>query len=175
MERLQNQPEYCPIEGQEEAKKGLNRAITAEEKLAALSKLLDIYFCQRNYLEVYFLLDAFIDDPLMVNHRAYLLFQKGRVSECLYEFDSALDYYCRALASPMISSDIQCSLWKNVGFCWLYKQDFKNAEICCRRAIELDRNQWEAWKNLGMILEGQGRLDEACDAYRRAVQKSFIK
>ena len=158
-----------PEGAREEAKKALAKAITGEEKLAALPKVLAIYFFQKNYLDAYCLVESLLNDPFMLNHKAYLLFQEGRISEFLYEFNDALIYYCRSLTCPVIPAEIYCDLWNNLGFCWLYKQDFKSAELCCRRAIELDPNRWEAWKNLGISLEHQGCFKESMCTYIKAI------
>lgn len=153
-ERVNVEPDYCDIgENPDWSKEALNKAESAKEKMDVLSRLLRVYFAQKNYLEIFFLLEKLLNEPLMANHKAYLLFQKGRVSECLYEFDDALIYYCRCLTCPIVPDEIYYDLWNNMGFCWLYKQDFKSAEICCRRAIELNPNRWEAWKNLRICLK----------------------
>jgi len=161
-----------PKEAREEAEKALAKAITVEERLAGLSKILVVYFAERNYLGAFFIVDKFLDDQAMTDYRAYLLFQKGRASECFYEFDDALIYYCRGLASHIVPRDIYFALWHGVSLCLLYKQDFKQAELCCRRVIELDPNQWWAWMNLGVSLEHQNCLKEALSAYRKAVELS---
>jgi len=173
IERLRDSRIYHNIKvSVAEAKAQLAKAIEAKEKLTALSQLADVYLSQKNYLAAYFLIDDYIDVPIMVHHRAYLLFRKGQISEILFEFNDALISYCRALASPTMPENIHYYLWNNMGFCWLYKQEFKNAEHCCRRAIELNPRQWNAWKNLGVSLEHQGRLQEAFEAYTRAAQLS---
>ena len=150
-----------PTEAREEAEKALAKAITVEEKLAGLSTIMAIYFAERNYLGAFFVVDKFLDDQSMTDHRAYLLLQKGRASEYLYEFSDALIYYCRGLASHIVPRKIYFDLWHGVSLCLLYKQDFKQAELCCRRVLELDSNQWQAWMNLGVSLEHQFFLKEA--------------
>ena len=161
-----------PTEAQEEAENALAKARTVAEKLAGLSKILTIYFAERNYLGAFLIVDKFLDDRTMIDHRAYLLLQKGRASEYLYEFSDALIYYCRGLASHIVPRKIYFALWHGVSLCLLYKQDFKQAELCCRRVIELDSNQWEAWKNLGVSLEHQGCLDESQESYVKSVRLS---
>ena len=161
-----------PTEAREEAENALAKAITVEKKLSGLSKILAIYFADRDYLGAFFVVDKFLNDPTMTDHRAYLLLKKGRASEYLYEFDDALIYYCRGLASHIVPRKIYFDLWHGVSLCLLYKQDFKQAELCCRRVIELDPNQWQAWKNLGARLEHQGYLKESIQAYIRAVNLS---
>lgn len=161
-----------PKEAREVAEKALTKAIIPREKLAGLSKILAIYFSERDYLGAFFVVDKFLDDPTMTDHRGYLLLQKGRASEYLYEFDDALIYYCRGLASHIVPREIYFALWHGASLCLLYKQDFKQAELCCRRVLELDPNQWKAWNNLGVSLEHQNCLEEALSAYRKAVELS---
>ena len=159
-----------PTEAREDTEEALAKAITVEDKMAGLSKIMAIYFAERNYLGAFFVVDKFLDDQSMTDHRAYLLLKKGRASEYLYEFDDALIYYCRGLASHIVPRKIYFDLWHGVSLCLLYKQDFKQAELCCRRVIELDPNQWQAWKNLGVSLEYQGYVKEAREAYGKTVQ-----
>ena len=161
-----------PTEAREEAENALAKAITVEKKLSGLSKILAIYFADRDYLGAFFVVDKFLNDPTMTDHRAYLLLYKGRASEYLYEFDDSLIYYCRGLASHIIPRKIYFDLWHGASLCLLYKQDFKQAELCCRRVIELDPNQWQAWMNLGVSLDHQHFLKEALSAYRKAVELS---
>ena len=161
-----------PEEAREEAENALAKAITVEEKLSGLSKIMAIYFAERNYLGAFFVVDELLNDPSMTDHRAYLLLQKGRASEYLYEFSDALIYYCRGLASHIVPRKIYFDLWHGVSLCLLYKQDFKQAELCCRRVLELDPNQWQAWMNLGASLEHQQCLKEALNAYKKAVELS---
>lgn len=161
-----------PTVAREEAEKALSKATTVEEKLAGLSKIMAIYFADRDYLSAFFIMDKFLNDPTMTDHRAYLLFHKGRASEYLYEFDDALIYYCRGLASHSVPRKIYFDLWHGVSLCLLYKQDFKQAELCCRRVIELDSNQWQAWKNLGVSLECQGYFNKSFEAHIMAVKLS---
>ena len=171
--KLHETPVYeVSEETMENAQEVLNRAVTAEEKLMALSVMPIINFSQKNYLEAFFLVDRFLNDPIMTNQRAYLLLKKGRISQFLYEFNEALICYCRGLASHIIPLKIYFALWDGVSLCLLYKQDFKQAELCCRRVIELDSNQWQAWKYLGVSLEHQGYFIESLEAHIKAVKLS---
>ena len=113
-----------------------------------------------------------VNDQLMLNNKAYQLFQQGRICEFQYEFNDALDYYYQSIACTVIPMEIYCDLWSNMGFCWLYKKEFKSAEICCCRAIELNPKRWEVWKNLGVSLEHQGCLKESLKAFTQAVDLS---
>lgn len=161
------------ISGSEaEARDALPKARTPEERVSALSKLLKYFFDQKNFFEALFQIDVFIRDTSLTKYRAYLLFKKGQAHEFLYQYNDALMCYCRALASPLVPKNIYALLWNNVGFCWLYLRDFKNAEPCFRRAIELSPHFWEALKNLGACLEYQGNLQEAVDAYVKALNLS---
>ena len=66
-----------PEEAREEAENTLAKAITVVEKLAGLSKIMAIYFAERNYLGAFLAVDKWLDDQSMTDHRAYLLFHKG--------------------------------------------------------------------------------------------------
>lgn len=66
------------------------------------------------------------------------------------------------------------SYWKfnNLGYCLNYLKDFPEAEKQCRKAIELDGERHNAWKNLGIALEHQGKYTEAMDAYERSIKRA---
>jgi tetratricopeptide (TPR) repeat protein len=45
------------------------------------------------------------------------------------------------------------------------------AEEFCRAAIEIDPDRYNAWKNLGVSLQGQGRMGDAALSYCEATDR----
>jgi tetratricopeptide (TPR) repeat protein len=89
--------------------------------------------------------------------------------ERLYDFDAAIGYYSRNLACATRLEDLHPAILSNLGFCFLYKQDFNSAEQCCCQAIKFGPRSWEAWKNLGVSFEHQRLIKGAFFAYSKAV------
>jgi len=157
---------------QERARQALNSARTAEEKIIALAAFIKVCVAENNLVEGFNITERLLNEPMMIFHRSQLLFWLGDLCERLYDFDPAIGYYCRSLTCALKPDDLHQAIWSNLGFCWLYKQDFKTTEQCCRRAIDLAPKKWEAWKNLGVSLEHQERIKEAFLAYFKAVALS---
>lgn len=156
---------YIARGAQERAKQALRSAKTADNRMSALTAFLKACIPENNLLEAIALTEDLLKDPQMIFHRSRLLFHLGVLSERLYEFDAAISYYCRSLACGSRPEELHDVLWSNLGFCWLYKQDFKTAEQCCRWAISINGQSWDAWKNLGVSLEHQQHIEEAFLAY----------
>src|SRR5271165_3179711 len=51
----------------------------------------------------------------------------------------------------------------------IQKSDFTGAEMLLRKAIEKDPNNYQAWFDLGFVLNRLGRSDESIAAYRKSV------
>src|SRR5208337_4923883 len=51
----------------------------------------------------------------------------------------------------------------------IQKNDFTAAEMLLRKAIEKDSNNYQAWFDLGFVLNRLGRSDESIAAYRKSV------
>lgn len=163
---------YIAKGAQERAKQALRSAKTADTRMTALSAFVKACIPENNLLEAGAITEDLLKDPQMIFHRSRLLFCLGDLSERLYEFDTAISYYCRSLACGSRPEELHHVLWSNLGFCWLYKQDFKTAEQCCRWAISINGQSWDAWKNLGVSLEHQQQIEEAFLAYFKAVLMS---
>lgn len=161
---------YCVPAGIHDwAVNALKTAVSGKEKMEALATVLKVCAVEGNFIEGLNAVDRLISDPVMAEHRSELLFQAGEMSIGLYDFDAAIGYYCRSLACAMRQEDLHPEILSHLGFCWLYKQDFKTAEQCCRQAIQFGPHSWEAWKNLGVSLEHQNQMEGAFLAYFKAV------
>lgn len=170
MDELRESVTFCvPVGIHDVAVKALRTSQSGEEKMSALETLLKVCTVDGNYLEGLNTIDRLISDPAMTAHRSRLLFQAGEMSSGLYDFDAAISYYCRSLACASRPEDLHPAILTNLGFCWLYKRDFKTAEMCCRQAIQFSPHSWEAWKNLGVSLEHQSQIAGAFAAYFKAV------
>jgi tetratricopeptide (TPR) repeat protein len=173
IDALRESVTYCIPAGLHEwSVNALLRAMTGEEKIRVLETLLKVCNAEGCFGEGINVIDRVISDPDIAEHRSRLLFLAGQMSEGLYEYDKATGYYARSLACPIRTKDQHIATVNKLGFCDLYRQDFKGAEEWSRWAIKLGPHSWEAWKNLGVSLEHQGQIEEAFLAYYKAVSLS---
>jgi|GEM_PF-3173793 len=170
MDVLRDSVTYCVPAGLHDwAVKTLRSATTGEKKMAALETLIKVCVAEGCFWEGINAIDRVISNPDMTEHRSRLLFLAGEMSAGLNEYDKATGYYARSLACPIRTEDQHIATVTKLGFCNLYRQDFKEAEEWSRWAIKLESHSWEAWKNLGVSLEHQHQIQEAFLAYYKAV------
>ena len=170
MDALRESVTYCIPAGLHDwSVKALRRAMTGDEKIRALETLLKVCNAEGCFWEGLNAIDQLIGDPDMAEHRSRLLFLAGEMSVGLYEYDKATGYYARSLACPIRTKYQHIATVTKLGFCNLYRQDFKGAGEWSRWAIKLGPGSWEAWKNLGVSLEHQNQIEEAFLAYFKAV------
>lgn len=104
--------------------------------------------------------------------RAYLTL--GCLSEQREHWDRAVSYYCRVLAEASQIDIFRYFGNNNLGYSLIQLGRFDEAEAYCLAAIELNLDQHNAHKNLGLVRQGQKRWLEAAfcftEAYRLCPQ-----
>jgi tetratricopeptide (TPR) repeat protein len=108
------------------------------------------------------------DDP---EEQAKCYHWLGECAETRKEYDAALDYYAKGRALNASDKIETYFLYNNAGYCLGIKGQYKDAEVMCRKAIEIDSDRHNAWKNLGISLEGQGDFVGAAYSYLEATQR----
>ena len=108
---------------------------------------------------------SLVDDP---GERAECLLRMGLVMEEAQDFEAALEAYLRAFGLPHESNDVWYFLNNNTGFCLNQTAQCQEAERYCRAAIEIDPDRHNAYKNLGIALQNQGRYADAAENYIHA-------
>lgn len=94
----------------------------------------------------------------------------GQAAELRREYDAALEYYAKGVTLKPTDKITAYFLRNNTGYCLNLKGRHEEAEALCLKAIEIDSAQHNAWKNLGLSLEGQGDLMGAAWAYVEATK-----
>ena len=102
--------------------------------------------------------------------RAFCWLEIGKAHEGKRDFRAAADAYRQGLAFPPAPTPTWYFLNNNLAFCLNQLGEFADAETLCRPAIEFQPYMYNAHKNLGVSLEGQGRLVEAARAYLEAAR-----
>ena len=94
----------------------------------------------------------------------------GAQREQVGDFEGAVDYYSAAF--ELEPENTQAWYWinNNLGYSLIQLGRCREAEPYLHRAIEVDRARPNAYKNLGLALLGQDRLEEAADYFVTATQ-----
>ena len=98
------------------------------------------------------------------------LFALGQIMGKMHDFENAVSYYQEASKLCNVITDISYWINNNLGFSLCMLKRFLEAEKYCRLAIAMNSGRFNAFKNLGLSLEGQGKLREAIDAYITAIK-----
>ena len=101
-----------------------------------------------------------------------MLGQEGASSEKLRDYESALKFYQASLGFPVDDPRLRYFRLNNLGFCLNLFQKFDAAEEFLRAAVAMAPERYNAWKNLGVTLEHQGKYEEAADCYMKAIEHS---
>jgi len=102
--------------------------------------------------------------------RANCVLTMGQAMEQVGDYPAAVRYYKEALALEPTHTFTWYFINNNLGFSLNTLRQFAEGEIYCRKAIEIDPNRPNGFKNLGIALVGQGEYREAANAFVAATQ-----
>jgi Flp pilus assembly protein TadD len=105
-----------------------------------------------------------------VEASAEVLFHLGQTMERVRDWESAIRWYTQAMELRPRSVFYWYLIHNNIGFSLNQQERFVDAEVYLRKAILIDPRRANAFKNLGLSLEGQGRLAEAARSYVASVR-----
>jgi len=107
---------------------------------------------------------------LDVEKRAAFLVESGCKREREGDFVKAAACYRQALSLKPADERIWYFSNNNLGYSLNQLEQYADSERFCREAIKSDPRRYNAHKNLGIALQGQGRLPEALASLVRAVE-----
>jgi tetratricopeptide (TPR) repeat protein len=110
------------------------------------------------------------DIPASVLERAIACLAHGEVAEAKEQWELALEHYGMGLSLSPKESRTAYLLFSNAGHCLNRLGFYADAESYCRRAIAIDSKRHEAYRNLGISLQGQGNLRGAAWAWVEAIK-----
>ncbi len=102
--------------------------------------------------------------------KAHCVLGMGQMMEAVQDYEAAVRYYREALAMEPVQTDTWYFINNNLGFSLNTLGQFAEGERYCRRAIEINPNRPNAFKNLGIALKGQGDYREAARCLVTATQ-----
>jgi tetratricopeptide (TPR) repeat protein len=105
-----------------------------------------------------------------LKEKAEIHFHQGQMMERVRDWESALLYYKKALELSSQAEIDRYFLHNNIGYSLNQLKRHCEAEPHLREAIRLDPSRANAFKNLGLSLEGQGQFAEAARNFIAAVR-----
>jgi tetratricopeptide (TPR) repeat protein len=109
---------------------------------------------------------ATTSDP---EQRAEIVLATGQLMEMLEDFPNARVAYTQGVALEPVGGRTWYLLHNNLGYCLNQLDRFDEAERWCRSAIEIDSLRHNAYKNLGIAYQGQGKFADAARAFIQAI------
>lgn len=110
---------------------------------------------------------ASTDDP---ESKAQYFLKMGQFMEQIHNYGSAIIFYTHAFSLEPVNSEVWYFINNNLGYCLNYLGKHEESEPYFRAAIKIEPRRQNAYKNLGISLEGQGQYTEAAKSYIKAVQ-----
>jgi tetratricopeptide (TPR) repeat protein len=111
------------------------------------------------------------DDP---ERKALYFVKMGQFMEQIQDYSSAITYYRQAFSLEPVNSELWYYVNNNLGYCLNYFGRYKEGEHYCQAAIKIDPQRHNAYKNLGISLEGQRQYSEAAKLYIKAVRANAV-
>ena len=94
----------------------------------------------------------------------------GQIMEQIEDFESAVRFYAQGLQAEPSEKEVWYWLHNNTGYSLNQLGRHEDAEWYCGEAIRIDSRRHNAYKNLGVALEGQRCYVEAAKCYIIAVK-----
>lgn len=85
----------------------------------------------------------------------------GQIMEQTGNFEEAIQFYKKALSLEPTDTNVWYLVNNNLEYCLNNFSKFEDAEPYCREAIKIDPGRYNAYKNLGISLQGMGKYREA--------------
>jgi tetratricopeptide (TPR) repeat protein len=111
------------------------------------------------------------DDP---EEKGLYFLKMGQFMEQIQDYSSAITYYRQAFSLEPVNSEVWYYINNNLGYCLNYFGKYQEGERYCQAAIKIDPQKHNAYKNLGISLEGQGQYSEAAKLYVAAIRTNAV-
>ena len=136
-----------------------------EDSEDALFELVKSYDQIRQYDEAVKCLRKLLSISDDTENRAYCELYMGSLMEKKEDFKAAVRHYRKALRLKPTNTPVLYFSNNNLGFSLNKLGKYKEGEKYCIAAIKVDDSMSNAYKNLGIALEGQLRFKEAAETY----------
>jgi tetratricopeptide (TPR) repeat protein len=105
-----------------------------------------------------------------VEKKANCVLGMGQMMESAGDYQAAVRYYKEAFALEPLHTDVWYFINNNLGYSLNQLGHFAEGERYCRKALEVNPNRPNAYKNLGIALDGQGDFRGAAKCFVAATQ-----
>jgi tetratricopeptide (TPR) repeat protein len=112
----------------------------------------------------------FLESDANPEAKAFFCLSAGIEKERQRDYEAALACYSLAFGLTPGQDDVWYFLHNNLGFCLNQFAKCAEAEPYCLQAIEINPHRHNAYKNLGVSLQGQGEYIAAAHLYLRAAE-----
>jgi tetratricopeptide (TPR) repeat protein len=171
-------PQALPEGGQpltvEEAERELNRQLEVADRNPApiLWELARLYNATARQEQALQCLRHLLAAESEVEAKAHCVLALGQTMEQAGDYPSAIRFYREAFAMEPASNDVWYFINNNLGYSYNQVGQHAEAETFCRAAIAINPDRHNAYKNLGIALQGLGKHREAAQCLVTATQKN---
>jgi tetratricopeptide (TPR) repeat protein len=130
-----------------------------------LYKFLLECYDQRDHVSAYDYAEKMLLYAEDARDKAYCLLCMGQAKERAGDYGEALKIYLSAMDLPQERNDDWYFLNNNLGYCLNLFGRHVEAAPYCLAAIDINPRHYNAYKNLGVALQGQGEYSKAASAY----------
>ncbi len=114
-------------------------------------------------------LKALTDEP---EKQASYYLATGQLMEQIDDYENAVKFYRQAFSMEPVNNHTWYLINNNLGYSLVQLGRYEDAEPYCRAAIEIESRRHNAYKNLGLALQGQGKYPEAAEAFIAAAKRN---
>jgi tetratricopeptide (TPR) repeat protein len=171
-------PKPLPEGGQpltvEEAEQELNQQLKEADKDPApvLWELARLYNATQRQDQAFQCLRRLLQGESELEAKAHCVLALGQTMEQARDYPSAIRFYREAFAMEPANNDVWYLINNNLGYSYNQVEQHAEAERFCRAAIGINPDRHNAYKNLGIALQGLGQHREAAMCLVAATQKN---
>jgi tetratricopeptide (TPR) repeat protein len=169
--QIPNIPEGQVYSGEEAEIILLQWFIKSRNDLAEVMSRLVLYYSEHGRQENAIPFIAWlVENAGNAERKAEYILKQGQLMEQMQNHTAAAAFYRAGLALEPTNVFNWYFMNNNLGYCLNMAGNYVEGEYYCRAAIMIDPNPANAYKNLGVALEGQERYKEAAESYIQAVK-----
>ena len=133
------------------------------------SGMISKYIKAKRFKEILDIIDDLHGRPFMKPGTINLYLKQGSICESMMDYHEAELYYLLGIQTHaiMVEPDNRHIYWlfNNYAFCNNHERFFEEAQKLAEKAISINREQHNAWKNIGVSLEHQDKHAEVAACY----------
>lgn len=141
-----------------------------QNQQSARWELVQLYRSAGRIVDAMYHAEEYLAGARNSDEKAGMYFYLGQAMEHVKDWESAFRFYTKALEQEPGDKLIWYFIHNNIGFSLNQLERYSDAEKYLLDAIAIDAGRANAFKNLGLSLEGQRRFVEAAQSFIAAVE-----